>query len=489
MTDPRALSAILKWRADPVLMVRELFGVEPYPWQAEALRLYASGSPKLRIALQSPAARGKTAVLAWIGWHFMLTATDTAGEHPKGAVTSCSADNLRDNLWAELAKWRDRAPLLQAAFEWTKERIFSRAYPATWFLSARTYSKTANSDEQGRTLSGLHAPNVLMLCDESGDTGVAVLRSAEQTFSGPETRRARIVQSGNPISHDSMLYAASHALAHEWHVIRISGDPDDPACTRTGADLEWAREQIATHGRDNPWVMAYVLGVFPPTSINSLLGVDEVAEAMGRNPAPETYSTSQRRIGVDVARFGDDATILFPRQGLMAYPCSEMRGARTDEIAARVALAKERFNSEVEFIDDTGGFGGGVIDSLIRAGHNPVPVNYAGKATDPKYFNKRSEMWFQMAAWIKRGGALPKDTQLARELVMPVYWFEGGKFRLQGKSMGKDRSKGALAFSPNRADALAQTFCYPEMPTAVNELGQHVQRGQFVSEYDHLARK
>ena len=63
---------------------------------------------------------GKTAVEAWLAWNFLVTRDD-----PKIAATSITADNLADNLWAEMAKWQQRSPyLLTAHFEWTKTRIF-----------------------------------------------------------------------------------------------------------------------------------------------------------------------------------------------------------------------------------------------------------------------------------------------------------------------------------------------------------------------------
>ena len=48
------------------------------------------------------------------------------------------------------------------------------------------------------------------------------------------------------------------------------------------ADHEWAKEQIATYGRDNEWVMAFILGEFPPGSINTLISPELVDKAMKR---------------------------------------------------------------------------------------------------------------------------------------------------------------------------------------------------------------
>ncbi len=121
---------------------------------------------------------GKTAVEAWLAWNFLLTRP-----HPKVAATSITADNLADNLWAEMAKWRARSPMLQRGFEWTKTRIFSRHHPETWWMSARSWAKTADSQQQGNTLAGLHADYVLFILDESGGIPDSVMASAEAALS------------------------------------------------------------------------------------------------------------------------------------------------------------------------------------------------------------------------------------------------------------------------------------------------------------------
>lgn len=454
-TEKAIIAKIRRWKKDPIFFVRDQFGVEPDEWQKEALAAFADPKQQ-RILMKACAGPGKTSVLAWCAWNF-LSCYGERGEHPKGAAVSVTADNLRDNLWPELAKWQSRSPFLSKAFTWTKERVFANEQPETWFLSARSFPKTANAEEQGRTLSGLHSKFMLYLIDESGDINPSVLRSAEQGLSG--VKFGKIIQAGNPTSHEGMLYDAAVRHRDKWQTITITGDPEDPKRSPR-VDIEWAREQIAAYGRDNPWVMAYILGQFPPASINSLLSSDDVEKAMGKHLREPEYDFNQKRIGVDVARFGDDRTVLFPRQGLAAFKPVEMRNARSNEVAARVADAIQRWNAETVFVDVTGGYGAGVEDALLQAGITPVPVDFGGKATDPRYFNKRSEMWFKMADWVKRGGALPGIPELVRELTAPTYTFIGGKFRLEEK----DQIKKRLGFSPDLADALACTFFMVDMP-------------------------
>lgn len=437
--------------------MRDMFGVEPDAWQHQVLEAFPSQDrDKQRQAMQACVGPGKSAALAWCGWNFLACYADE-GEHPKGAAVSITSDNLADNLWAEFSKWQSRSPFLLNAFQWTKTRIFAKQHPETWFISARSWPKTADTEEQGRVLSGLHSKFVLYLIDESGDIPLSVLRAAEQGLSNCEW--GKIMQAGNPTSLEGMLYAASTLQREHWHITRITSDPDDPDRTPR-VDKAWAQEQIAKYGRDNPWVMSSILGQFPPSSLNTLLGPEEVLAAMKRDPKITEFDFSQKRVGVDCARFGDDRTVLFPRQGLAAFNPIEMRGARTNEIAARLMKLKGEFMSEMEMVDDTGGYGAGVIDAYLTAGQSALPVNFSGKAIDPRYFNKRSEMWFEMAKWVKKGGALPNIPELVKELTAPTYIFQNGKFRLEEKEQIKKR----LGFSPDYADALALTFALPEMP-------------------------
>ena len=475
-----ASSKIREWRNDPVRFARDVFAFEPDAWQAETLQ--ECGKPgRKHIAMKACAGPGKTALLAIIGWH-RLACYAGKGEHPKGAAVSVTKDNLDANLWPELAKWRARSPFLQAAFTWTKSRIFANDHPETWFLDARGYPKTANPDEVGRTLSGLHSEFPFYLIDESGDIPPNMLRSAEQGLTS--CKDGLIATAGNTTSHEGMLYYATTTARDQWYVVTITADPDDPMRTPR-VDIEWARQQIEQYGRDNPWVMAYILGQFPPGSLNSLMSLEDVEAAMGRHLPEDAYNWSQKRLGVDVARFGDDRTVIFPRQGLAAFNPVILRHQRTTDIAARVAQAKVKWGSEMEFVDDTGHWGHGVLDGLLASGYSPIGIMFHGKAINPRYANKRAEMWFELAEWIKRGGAIPNIPELVPELTAPTYTLNQGKIQLEDK----DQIKKRIGRSPDLGDALALTFAYPDAPASMALVHPSFARKANAGEYDPYAEE
>lgn len=447
-----AITTLERWRDYPESFVREEFGVEPDAWQLEALRAFPHNN---RLAMKACKGPGKTAVLAWLILNFLATRSKA-----KVGATSITGENLSSALWPEIDLWRGKSRFCTETFRWTKTRVEHKAWSSVWFAVARTWARSASPEQQKDALAGIHGDYCMFVLDESGGIPQAVMVTAEAVLaSGIETK---VVQAGNPTHTTGPLYRACTADRHLWHVITITGDPDDPKRSPR-ISIQWAKEQIASYGRDNPWVMVNVLGQFPPSSINSLLGVEEVEAAMKRALPDHLWNWAQKRLGVDVARFGDDRTVIFPRQGLMSWKPVIMRNARTTDIAARVLLAENRFGSELTFVDDTGHWGHGVIDNLIAAGRTPIGLNYAGKAIDPRYKNRRVEFWLKGAEAIRAGAALPYLPDMIPELTEPTYTFVNGVFVLEDKDQIKER----LGRSPDIADAYMQTYALEDMPGEV----------------------
>lgn len=455
-----ASERIQLWRRDPVQFVRDVFEVEPDAWQRDALTaMGGEANPKRKLCLKACTGPGKSATLAWLGWH-RLSCFAAKGEHPKGAALSITADNLSDNLWAELSKWQTRSKFLTAAFQWTKTKVYAKDHPETWFLSARSFAKDANAEAIGRALSGLHSQFPFVLLDETGDMPTPVGKAAMQIFTGDPTDAA-VIQAGNPTSTDGLLYESCVTAAANWHTITITADPLDPKRTPR-VSIEHAQEMIDTYGRENPWVMATILGMFPPAGFRSLLGIEDVEAAMNRHAREDAFSWAARVLGVDVAREGDDSSVICRRQGVFAQidPRHVMRNVTSTHGAGVVAKIMADWQADACFVDATGGFGGGWIDRLQDLGHSPIGIHFASAATDGQYANKRAEMWFAMAEWVKAGGILPPLPSLKAELTTPTYTFRGDRLLIEPKEQIKKR----LGRSPDLADALALTFAHPVQP-------------------------
>lgn len=448
-----AVKMIRVWRNDPVKWAKDVLGVELDEWQKDAMLSYRDNPRTALIACKGP---GKSAVLALCCWHFL-----DCFPHPKIAATSISEQNLADGLWAEMSKWQQKSVRLSSLFVWNKRRIFNKEFPETWWMSARTWAKDADATKQADTLAGLHADFIMFAIDEGGGIPSGVVAAADAALAndmGTDRTRARIMMAGNPTHVSGPLYDAANRDKKMWHCIHINSDPDDPKRTpRVSAD--WARAQIDKYGRDNPWVLVNVFGQFPPSSMNSLIGISEVREAAQRAARRQDYIGSQKRLGMDCAREGDDSTVLFPRQGLQAFPYKMWRNLKTFEQVYHLSAAKAKWGSELEFVDNTGGFGSGTVDGMLQQGVAVQAVHFSEKAMDSRYANARVEMYFRLVEWIRRGGCIPNDEELIAEIAAPEYTFDKkGRLILQPK----DEIKIKLGRSPDRCDALMLTFFLPE---------------------------
>lgn len=355
-----------------------------------------------------------------------------------------------------MSKWQnaDKSGLLKHMFEVTTTRIFAKEAPNTWFLSARTWPQKAEASAQAETLAGIHADFVLVLIDESGAMPEAIMPTVEAVLSG--TKEGHIVQAGNPTQTAGPLYRACKLARHLWYVVEITGDPDNPNRSPR-IPVQLAREQIEQYGRTNPWVIVNIFGDFPAQSLNALIGPEEVRAAMKRYYREYEIGRMPRIMGIDVARFGDDASYIAKRQGIQMFPGIKKRNLTSDEGASLVNREWAEWNADAAFVDATGGFGSGWIDQLRLLGRTAIGVQFAGKANKAdKYANKRTEMAMDFADWIKRGGALIESDELLRSLTETTYSFKesDGRMILEPKEMIKSK----LGYSPDEMDASMMTF-------------------------------
>ncbi len=446
------------WRDRPSIFARDVLDVTPYEWQREVMDLYVKHP---RVAMLASKGPGKTWLLALMTHHFMIT-----GYRPKAACLSITKDHLMANLWAELLKMRLDSPLLSASLIEGYDKIRLKGQEGFSFIDARSFPKQADDTQLASALAGHHADFVMFTIDEAGMIPDSILSTADAALSSgdSDTKRARILVSANPEEPRGTIYRAYKGLEGDrWKVYRVTSDPDDPKrAPRVSADF--ARAEIQKYGRDHPWVKITIFAEYPDSSSNQLLTDQEIRDSMERNVKEGDVSMSQMRLGIDVSRGGKDSTCFARRKGLMGYPLdmvsSEVMGP---ELAGKAVLMVEELGVERIFVDNTGGYGGSVVDSLsMFPSVDVTPVVYNAKAQDKRYFNKRTEMWVRMRDWVRKGGKLPNDPMLAEELQMPKLMFHGGVFRLEEK----DQIRSRLGRSPDRADALAQTFADVEMPTS-----------------------
>ena len=248
---------------------------------------------------------------------------------------------------------------------------------------------------------------------------------------------------------------------------RAGSLPDWHAALYTVYDTDaLAQDEIARLRRDmseTSFSREYLCD-FSAAGEDQLISLSDVQAATQRHYREPEYAFAPRILGVDPARFGDDRSVIFPRQGMVALPPIVMRGVDNMTLANRVAAKIAEWRPDAVFVD--AGNGSGVIDRLRQLGHNVVEVWFGGKPIDEAYRDKRAEMWSAMADWLRLGGAIPDDVALKQDLAAPTY-----SFSPQGKRVleSKDDLKARGLPSPDLGDALALTFAAPVAPRSERE--------------------
>ena len=234
---------------------------------------------------------------------------------------------------------------------------------------------------------------------------------------------------------------------------------DNPYFT---AELEQERQIDARGDLDNYlWIWE---GEYLAQSDNQFIQMRDVRAAARR----EVYTdlSDVLIVGVDVARYGDDRSVIYFRRGMDAasMPIIIRQKLNTMQLAGLVAELAEEHTPDAIFVDETG-IGAGVVDRLNQLGvYGVMGVNF-GAAADrtvpglPACRNKRSEMWAVMRMALGSGLSIPlDDDKLQGELTAPLYFYdEKNRIQLEKKI---DIKKRGLP-SPDIADALALTFAYP----------------------------
>ena len=214
---------------------------------------------------------------------------------------------------------------------------------------------------------------------------------------------------------------------------------------------------------------------FAASSDNTLIPIDVVSAACAKGIREDECVGLPRILGVDVARFGEDRSVIQRRWGLCAFPPAVFQGMNNMDLAGRVASEIETWQPDAVFID--AGRGEGVIDRLRQLGYDVVEVNFGGKARNAHYINRRTEMWDTMAQWLNQGGAIPQHLELKADLCVPTYSYDSAN---RMKLESKDDIKARGLRSPDIADALALTFADPVAPRGAKGRG-------VVHDYDALA--
>lgn len=411
----------------------------PDSWQAKLasevdaqLRIDPLASP--RFGRSSGHGVGKTAVVAWI----ILWAMSTR-PHLAGVVTANTMQQLSTKTWRELSLWHKRL-INRHWFKWSATKFWHKDHPETWAVHA-----VPNSEHNSEAFAGLHAKYVLIIYDEASAIPDIIWEVSEGAMTTP---CAMWFVFGNPTKNTGKFREIFNKDSR-WHVDKV--DSRTARMTNKVEIAEWLRE----YGEDSDFFRVRVRGEFPRTGSEQFISSDVVDFAMAHEIPFEAHCMLPPVLGCDVARYGDDKSVVIVRQGRKVIYMEKYREYNTQQLAVAVIAAIKKFNVAISFVDGVG-VGAGVVDRLRMLGYEVCEVN-AGEAAreDEIYYNKRAEMWGRMRDWLSNGADIPLDMELRAALIGLEYGFDDKeRIRLERK---KDMKKRGLD-SPDEGDALAHTF-------------------------------
>lgn len=429
-----------RYFSEPVLFVQEILGIEPDEWQGEFLR---NVHREQRIAISSGHGVGKTAATAWLVLWFISTRP-----HPQIVVTANTRAQLETKTWRELAKWLSKARN-RKWFNMTATKLSMVEAEDTWFAAAIPWSE--NNSE---AFAGTHEDHVLIVFDEASAIPDIIWDVCEGAMT---TAGAKWVALGNPTKGSGRFFECFHHRKHRWGRMKVDSR------TTKFTDKNQLSEWIEDYGISSDFVKVRILGEFPSLGEKQFIAAGVVDEAVKRSI--EVPGGTPRLIGVDVARYGDDQTVIARRHGRKVEEFLRFRGLDTMEVAARVGALIDKERPDAVFVDGVG-LGAGVVDRLNQLGYRPIEVQ-SGSRPDPENletcYNKRAEMWWRLREWMYTAD-IPEDRELISDLTSIEYSYDA-KMRIMMEKKSDMKSRGVL--SPDSADALCLTFAFPTPPKAV----------------------
>lgn len=404
---------------------------------------------------------GKSAEVAFMILWAGMTAVDT-----RGVVTANSDTQLRTKTWAELGKWWGllclQHPIAKQFFEVTATSFKSTTRDMTWRIDA-----IPNNPRNPAAFAGAHnaGKRLIFIIDEASEIEDVIWDVVEGALTDADTEIILLVY-GNPTKNVGRFKEITVGrMRHGWRNKQI----DSRKVKRTNKEL--LQSWVDAWGEDSDFVRIRVRGVFPRVGSMQLIPTDLVQAARMRQPSH--IPSDPLVAGLDVARFGDDASVLRARRGRDAasIPKKEWRGIDLMTLAGDVALWCQEHHPDALFVD-IGGLGAGVYDRLIQLRvPNVFPVNFGGRArmavmngVEARVADHGAAMWVNLLAWLPLAALPPDDDQIEIDLTSREYGFTAdGAIRLESK---KDMKKRGLS-SPDDADALALTFAMPVQPRRI----------------------
>jgi hypothetical protein len=392
---------------------------------------------------------GKSALTAWLVWWMMSTRIGSTT-----IVTANTEAQLKSRTWAELGRWQtlainehwfDRSALSLKPASWFEEALKKQLKIDTGYYYAQAQLW---SEENPDAFAGAHNPlGMMLLFDEASGIPEVIWKVSKGFFTEKKSMNRYWYAFSNPRRNTGAFYECFHRNRAYWNRSNIDGR------TVEDTDLNVYAQIIKEHGEDSYDARVEVKGQFPLQGERQFISRSIIEAAVERDLEEDAHAGLV--MGVDPARFGDDATVIRFRQGRNARLIKpvELRNADNMKVANICAELINKYNPDAVCID--AGNGTGVIDRLKEMGYRVHEVWFGSKSDQNEYANKRTDLWAQMREWLG-GGCIDNLPELIDDLAGPEYSFQGHSDRIRLETKEEMKKRGLA--SPDHGDALACTF-------------------------------
>lgn len=446
---------------DPAGFVRECIqwakGKAPTPYQLEILGLIPGNK---RVSVRGCHGLGKTALAAWLVHWFSLTRD---GKDWKVVCTASAWRQLEKYLFPEVHKWA-------RSLDWNKIGRLPYNQNELFVLKLKldTGEAFAVASDNPALIEGAHAEYILYIYDESKSVPAATFDASEGALSQENAIAIAISTPGEPVGR--FYDIQSRKPGYEDWIVRHVKKEEVIAAGLMSA--EWAEARRKQWGEKSAIYLNRVEGEFAAQEEDSVIPLSWVEAANERwNILNDNHTwTDFTCLGADIARKGEDRTVLAPRHGLAIRELRVYEKQDTMETVGYIAGILDKYNGLA--IVDIIGLGAGVYDRLRELGYQVKAFVASGrtshrdKTNEQGFVNIRSAAWWNMREILETGEiALPPDDELTGELTAPKWRvMSGAKIRVEEKSEIRDR----LERSTDKADAVIMAF-WDEMESTTEE--------------------
>jgi len=459
-----AAASLARYREEPEQFVLECFrwadGEGPTLYQREILRELKA---RRRIAVRSPHGSGKTALAAWIALWFALTRDAMSKGDWKIVMTASAWRQLSHYLAPEIHKWAHRLlwdKLGRGPFDQRNELL-------QLVLKLRHGEAFCAASDKPDLIEGAHADRLLYVFDEAKAIPSPTWDAAEGALASGDCLALAISTPGEPQGRFYDIH--SRKLGYDdWWVRHVTLEE----CIAAGrVSPDWAEQRRLQWGEESAVYQNRVLGQFASSEEEGMIPLAWVEAANERWLAlQESGEWGQfLRCGVDVARGGQDRTVIALRHGQAIRELRRFSRQDTMQTTGHVAgiLTAHGGSAVVDVI----GIGAGVVDKLREDGRAVEAFN-SSEATQHRdvsgelgFTNLRSASWWNLREMLDPANghdvALPPDDLLTGDLTAP-HWrvMSGGRIQVEGK----DEIKKRIGRSTDDGDAVCMAFWQEQEP-------------------------